>query len=207
MLGTPSASHLTGSFSSSHLILNSTLRLVSMTRPPEARSEVNMRRPVRSIGMAALQRATTSAVRRRTWFRHYRFGEGTYMKSATDRDLGGTISAERRLLSGASRLLWVSAVRLGWIFCRHDLRRRRASGAAGAFAHPLRAAGVGSEEALRGVNLRPPLKRLVRFSCRPLSQRCLIEGSRNEPGPQTVVPDGAYQLFPILSASKGGESS
>ena len=40
--------------------------------------------------------------------------------------------------------------------------------------------GVGSEEAPVGAGLRPPLKRLVQFSRKPLSQRCLIEGSRKE---------------------------
>ena len=40
--------------------------------------------------------------------------------------------------------------------------------------------GVGSEEAPVGACLRPPLKRLVQFSRKPLSQRCLIEGSRKE---------------------------
>ena len=35
-----------------------------------------------------------------------------------------------------------------------------------------RASGVGSEEAPHGAGLRPPLKRLVRFSRKPLSQRC-----------------------------------
>ena len=39
---------------------------------------------------------------------------------------------------------------------------------------------VGSEEAPVGAGLRPPLKRLVQFSRKPLSQRCLIEGSRKE---------------------------
>ena len=43
-----SMSHQTGSFSSSHLILSSTPRLVSMTVPPWEKSEVKMRRPVRS---------------------------------------------------------------------------------------------------------------------------------------------------------------
>ena len=36
---------------------------------------------------------------------------------------------------------------------------------------------VGSEEAPRRADLRPPLKRLVRFSRKPLSQRCLIGDS------------------------------
>ena len=40
---------------------------------------------------------------------------------------------------------------------------------------------VGSEEAPRGADLRPPLKRPVQFSRRPLSQRCLNEDSRKEP--------------------------
>ena len=40
--------------------------------------------------------------------------------------------------------------------------------------------GVGSEEAPRRAGLRPPLKRLVQFSRKPLSHRCLIEGSRKE---------------------------
>ena len=62
--------------------------------------------------------------------------------------------------------------------------------------------GVGSEEAPRGAGLRPPLKRLVRFSRKPLSQRCLIEGSRKEParsicppvsGPSSLPPDWASE--------------
>ena len=45
---------------------------------------------------------------------------------------------------------------------------------------------VGSEEAPRRAGLRPPLKRPVRFSRKPLSQRCLIEGSRKEPTKSVV---------------------
>ena len=61
---------------------------------------------------------------------------------------------------------------------------------------------VGSEEVPRGAGLRPPLKRLVRFSRKPLSQRCLIEGSRKEParsicppvsGPSSLPPDWASE--------------
>ena len=45
---------------------------------------------------------------------------------------------------------------------------------------------VGSEEAPRRAGLRPPLKRPVQFSRRPLSQRCLSEGSRKEPARSAV---------------------
>ena len=47
--------------------------------------------------------------------------------------------------------------------------------------------GVGSEEAPRRAGLRPPHKRLVRFSRKPLSQRCLSEGSRKE-SVQSIAP-------------------
>ena len=46
-----------------------------------------------------------------------------------------------------------------------------------------RVCSVGSEEAPRRAGLRPPLKRLVQFSRKPLSRRCLIEDSGKAPVP------------------------
>ena len=71
------------------------------------------------------------------------------------------------------RMLWPSRFPSGSVL--------RSIGSARADA-PLFAdfAAVGSEEAPVGAGLRPPLKRLVQFSRKPLSQRCLIEGSRKE---------------------------
>ena len=52
----------------------------------------------------------------------------------------------------------------------------------GPHLRPLSSAGiVGSEEAPRGADLRPPPKRLVRFSRKPLSQRCRYKSPRKEP--------------------------
>ena len=76
--------------------------------------------------------------------------------------------------------------------------------------------GVGSEEAPVGAGLRPPLKRLVQFSRKPLSQRCLIEGSRNarridpvNKSPRAMMSGsftqgtyprhGPYSLIPLLA--------
>ena len=68
--------------------------------------------------------------------------------------------------------------------------------------------GVGSEEAPRRAGLRPPLKRPVRFSRKPLSQRCLIEGSRKEPNRAGVrVRTRRAAGAPAAVASRRGAST
>ncbi len=65
---------------------------------------------------------------------------------------------------------------------------------------------VGSEEAPRGASLRPPLKRPVRFSRKPLSQRCRSEGSRKGYEWTFLSPVGLSQSASLLGRCRPGLS-